>query len=551
MKNLIFTTLIALLALLSRSAHAQSPQPISDRLDAIVAYPLVISLRVPDENALRRGVTTRIDDGRTFTSTPYWVGRIPYLSLPSWITSYGQWEAMPYEQARRTPPEQRPSGSWFIVVPLPIDAVGQGLWFDQTRYELNWLPDPERSLLEADTVEHTRDFASFWSMHLDEQTRDDPSVTNAIAQLRRDPFQHWRARLLTDGLDPDRTRARETLANTPDALRSIELELSTQSPGIDLLNAIARQQEARWQIILGRIWLIDPETAERLKQTLMRTARFYDRTLPIWSDNQSDLAQLSHDLLSPFVNDDTRVLRAKAWLETQPRSIAWVIDDQGSIEANTERLLPTLGVISMPSEPGSSAAACRGRATLTAARDRPAQHPARGERSHRAAADHHGLAAALHAADPPAHGALVAGDGCARLARARQAALRPHRPAARRLDDERVDKQPPARSLGTLARSHMPGHALAGRAAGPRQPEHRLAALPRMRRNRSDGTGRRADRMGRPAHVSHRRMAHHPRRPRRNRRRHRLRHRPSAKRRNPHPLGSLGCPDRPARCGLR
>ena len=354
MKNFIFTTLIALLALCSRSAHAQSPQPISDRLDAIVAYPLVISLRVPDENALRRGVTTRIDDGRTFTSTPYWVGRIPYLSLPSWITSYGQWEAMPYEQARRTPPEQRPSGSWFIVVPLPIDAVGQGLWFDQTRYELNWLPDPERSLLEADTVEHTRDFAGFWAMHLDERTRDDPSVTDAIAQLRRDPFQHWRARLLTDGLDPDRTRARETLANTPDALRSIELELSTQSPGIELLNAIARQQEARWQIILGRIWLIDPETAERLKQTLMRTARFNDRTLPLWSDNQSDLSQLAHDLLSPFVNDATRVLRAKAWLETQPRSIAWVIDDQGSIEANTERLLPTLGVISMPSEPGSS-----------------------------------------------------------------------------------------------------------------------------------------------------------------------------------------------------
>lgn len=354
MKNLIFTTLIALIALLTRSALAQSPQPLSDRLDAIVAYPLVISLRVPDENTLRRGVTTRLDDGRTFTSTPYWVGRIPYLSRPSWIMSYGQWEAMTYEQVRRTPPEQRPPGSWFIVVPLPIDAVGQGLWFDQTRYELNWLPDPERSLLEADTVEHTRDFGDFWSIHLDEQTRDDPSVTNAIAQLRRDPFQHWRARLLTDGLDPDRSRARETLANTPEALRSIELELSTQSPGIELLNAIARQQEARWQIILGRIWLIDPDTAERLKQALMRTARFNDRTLPLWSDNQSDLAQLAHDLLSPFVNDDTRVLRAKAWLETQPRSIAWVIDDQGSIEANTERLLPTLGVISMPSEPGSS-----------------------------------------------------------------------------------------------------------------------------------------------------------------------------------------------------
>ena len=354
MKNLIPTILIAVFTLLARPAQAQSPQPLSERLDAIVAYPLVISLRVPEEDTLRRGVVTRLDDGRTFTSTPYWVGRVPYLSRPSWVTSFGQWEATPYDQIRRTSLQQRPPGSWFIVVPLPIDAVGQGLWFGQTRYELNWLPDPERSLLEADTVEHTRDFGTFWSMHLDEQTRDDPSVQDAIAQLRRDPFRHWRARLLTDGLDPDRTRARETLANTPEALRSLELELSTQSPGIELLNAIARQQEARWQIILGRIWLIDPDTAERMKRSLMRTTRFNDRTLPLWSDNQSDLAQLAHDLLSPFVNDDTRVLRAKAWLETQPRSIAWIIDDQGSIEANTERLLPTLGVISLPSEPGSS-----------------------------------------------------------------------------------------------------------------------------------------------------------------------------------------------------
>jgi len=350
----ICTWILALTALFSGFAGAQSISPLSERLDAIVSYPLVVSINVEDERDLRRGVTTRIDDGRSFISEPFWVGLTPYQSLPTWTRAIGRWEATPYEEIRSTPKAQRPTGSWFIRVPLPIDAVGQGLWFGQTRYELNWLPDPERALLEADTVEHTRDFTQFWSMHLPEVALSDPSVISAVEQYRRDPFQNWRARLLTDGLDPNRTRARETHGQSSNATSSIELELATQSPGNDLLSAIARQQEARWQIILGRIWLIDPDTAKRVKLALIRTARFGDRILPLWNADNSDLSRLAHDLLSPYVDDDTRVLRAKAWLEIQPRAVAWVIDDQGTLEAGTNRFLPTLGVISLPSEPGNS-----------------------------------------------------------------------------------------------------------------------------------------------------------------------------------------------------
>lgn len=342
-----------LIALIAGVTPAQSIQPISERLDAIVSYPLVISIQVENESDLRRGVTTRIDDGRTFVSDAFWVGLTPYRSLPSWTRVAGRWEATAYDEIRDTPPGQRPPGAWFIRVPLPIDAVGQGLWFGQTRYELNWLPDPERALLEADTTEHTRDFTRFWSMRPDRQALSDPIVQRAIEQYHRDPFQNWRARLLTDGLDPDRTRARETLAET-ETSESIELELRAQTPSNELLGAIARQQEARWQIILGRIWLIDPDTARRIKLALIRTARFDERTLPLWNADSTELARLAHDLLSPFVNDATRVLRAKAWLETQPRALAWIIDDQGALEAGTDRFLPMLGVVSLPSEPGSS-----------------------------------------------------------------------------------------------------------------------------------------------------------------------------------------------------
>ncbi len=352
-RPLIRCVLLILLSL-TPTLRAQPIKPVVDRLDAIVSYPLVLSLAVEDEDDLRRGVTTRLDDGRTFVSTPFWVGLTRFSSLPAWTTSAGRWQAYEYESIRRVPAAQRPAGSWFISIPLPIDAVGQGLWFAQTRYELNWLPDPERSLLEADSAQRTRNFASFWNRRLDNDALSDPSVQTAIEQYHRDPFQNWRARLLTDGLNPDRSRARETMASMPNPLGTIELELETRTPGNDLLAAIARQQEARWQIILGRIWLIDPETAERMKQALMRTARFDARTLPLWSADNNGLARLAYDLVSPFVDDDTRVLRAKAWLETQPRAISWIIDDQGEIEAGTGRLRPSVGVISLPSSPGES-----------------------------------------------------------------------------------------------------------------------------------------------------------------------------------------------------
>ncbi len=351
-------TVLSTLILFSGLLCAQPIRPVTDRLDAIVAYPLVLAVQVEDERDLARGVTTRLDDGRTFVSTPYWVGLVPHSSLPAWISSAGRWEATTYEQTRSTPIAQRPPGSWFIAVPLPIDAVGQGLWFDQTRYELNWLPDPERSLLEADSAQRTRDFGAFWALRLDEYIIQDPAVQSAIDQYRRDPFQNWRARLLIDGLDPSRTRARETQANSSNTLELIE----KQSRANEVLTSIARQQEARWQIILGRIWLIDPATATRMKQVLMRTARFssrsegrsHTRTLPLWTGDANGLARLAHDLLSPFVDDQTRVLRAKAWLVAQPRMLSWIIDDQGQLEAGTERLLPTLGVISLPSTPGES-----------------------------------------------------------------------------------------------------------------------------------------------------------------------------------------------------
>ncbi len=324
-------------------------RPAGDRLDAIVSYPLVIPILADDERHLRTGVVTKLDDGRILHSQAYWIGASPAHSFSEWTTSRGIWTANTYDTIAQIPHNRRPVGSWFIHIPLPIDAVGQGLWIAGERYELNWLPDPERASLEANTQIPEHSLASFWSMRLSSQALADPAIQTVIDQYRHDPFKHWRARLLTDGLDPHRPRQ-----GAGHSLDALELELAMDTPGADILRELAHQHEARWQIILGRIWLIDPAIAHRLKTQLLRTAQFGDRILPIWTNDTSDLSRLAHDLLSPFVDDQTRVLRAKAWLENQPRTLAWVTDDQGQIEADTNGLLPTITVLSLPPSLGAS-----------------------------------------------------------------------------------------------------------------------------------------------------------------------------------------------------
>lgn len=332
-------------------AHAQAVRPVSDRLDAIVSYPLIIPIIAENERSLRNGVTTKLDDGRVLNSIAYWVGISPQLTLPGWTTSQGTWTATEYSTISKLPLNRRPLGTWFIKVPLPIDAVGQGLWFEGQRYELNWLSDPQRTHLEADTNTHaqamTHPLSELWALSLSSEALDDRAVQAVIDQYRHNPFRNWHARLLVDGLNPNQS-------NSAQSLDAIELELSMDTPSTDLLRSLAHQHEARWQIILGRIWLIDPALAHRLKARLISTARFGNRILPIWTSDSNDLSRLAHDLLSPFVDDHTRTLRANAWLENQPRALAWITDDQGQIEVGTDRFIPTLSVLAIPSAPGAS-----------------------------------------------------------------------------------------------------------------------------------------------------------------------------------------------------
>jgi len=309
-------------------------RPSVERVDAIVGHPLVLAVVGDDASDFRRGFETRLDDGRVLDNRVYRLSPGGAIDA-GWIGSVTAWSALPAKEAFARP--ALAPGAWYAVIALPIDAVGQGLWIDGVRHDVNWLPDPERAAFESGGV-------ALWESPVPEMAKDSETLGVALEALVADPFQRWRVRLVRDGIAP----AGEPERTGPDgtALDALRDDLGA-SDAKRFLGELARSHEARWQLIFGRLALIDRETAARMRRRLGGVAMIEGRWVPCWAPDSTDLRALQLDLLSPFVDDRTRELRARAWLDSQPRSVAWVIDDAGqSLEGR--RLSPTLGVLSLP-----------------------------------------------------------------------------------------------------------------------------------------------------------------------------------------------------------
>jgi len=333
--------------MLAPRAPAQNVRPLSDRIDAIVAHSLVLPVKVDDPKAIEDGINVRLDDGREVPAAAYfiWASSTTIINT-GWTRSTPIWHLNDAEQYSKSPSLN--PGTWIAMINLPIDAVGQGIWIEGTRYEPNWLPSPLRVVLETST----RADDGFWDPALTTTQLQSPLVENAITNLRADPFNNWRARLMSEGFAPD-TNANTSPAKSDRDLTAIHTEL-LQSDTSLVLDQITAHFAARWQIILGRIWLIDPAVAHRLKQQLTQTATAQTQTkdlntiIPLWTDDTAQLSALAHDLLSPFVNDELRVERVTVWLDSQPRSMSWIIDDTGHPSRNPTQLNPAIGLLRLP-----------------------------------------------------------------------------------------------------------------------------------------------------------------------------------------------------------
>ena len=130
-----FRALIPVLVALAVQASAQNIKPMNDRVDAVVAHPLVLPIQVENPKSIDDHLRVRLDDGRDVPSKAFYIWASSTPTSHGWTQSTPIWNLIDPDQYIKSPPTI--AGTWIAMIDLPIDAVGQGIWIDKVRYEPN------------------------------------------------------------------------------------------------------------------------------------------------------------------------------------------------------------------------------------------------------------------------------------------------------------------------------------------------------------------------------------------------------------------------------
>lgn len=270
--------------------------PIEPRIDAIVGHALVIPVDIRGSIDPREPIRVTLSDGRAVRAELHWISVAPEPErVGLWLSPAGRWSATPATADVRPPG----AGVWSLLVHLPSDAYRQSLTIGGTRVALNWHPDPAGMTHLANSP----------ALAPPREREIGEDLLAAIAEEARSPVRRWRHRLITGALwsHPD---------DQPDRFDDPVIE------------AFARQAEARWRTGLERLRQADVSLAARIESRLASMVEVHGRVAPAWSEDQTELDTLRLDLLSPRLQSTDRLVdRASAWLATQPIATTWVIDD--------------------------------------------------------------------------------------------------------------------------------------------------------------------------------------------------------------------------------
>jgi len=312
--------------------------PIEDRIDAVVGRTLVIPVQLQGAVNPVKPIAARLDDGRPVVASLYWISMSPEpgdMEEPAsvdagsgWLPHSGRWAATPAAAGSRP----SASGSWVVAVDIPPNSIGQGLWLGGRRTILNWLPDPAYVQGRGEQVP--------WRPPLGEDQPAPYLIRLAEPELHS-PVRRWRYKLLMNGLAPE---GGETLT------RPRPQPVAPPLPAFEdpILEALARQNESRWQVALAMLWLADADLAERVKRRLVAAVDFGRGVVtPAWPTDQLAIDTLLRDLLNPRLGPAQHVERAAAWLDSLPPAAAWVVDDAGLRDAMTGRSMATAGVANL------------------------------------------------------------------------------------------------------------------------------------------------------------------------------------------------------------
>ncbi|MFN0133632.1 MAG: hypothetical protein ACKVW3_14030 [Phycisphaerales bacterium] len=319
-----------------RRALRQRPPPaptlsvVESRVDVVLGRRVALPVTIAGGLSPRRPIPARLDDGRTLDARLVWLSVAPEQEAePSpWLDPAGRWASAPANADRR--PEG--AGTWLLLIDLPLDCVGQGLYLGTSRVPLNWLPDPALLTDPASGQEIP------WPRPIAD-LGESPHLLRLAQPERTSPTRRWRYRLLTRGLQP-----RPAAALVPGEQQPAESDEFADR----VIEAVARQIESRWQVALAWLWIADADLAQRVKQRLVGAVRFGERVVaPAWPIDQPLLDALLADLLDPRLRAAERRERAAAWLAGLPAATAWVIDDAGLRDEATPMGVGQCGVANL------------------------------------------------------------------------------------------------------------------------------------------------------------------------------------------------------------
>lgn len=297
--------------------------PTEPRIDAVVGRPLIIPVRVNTPNVPAE-LSCRLDDGRLLRARLRHVVVEPQLA-PTWLPGTGPWTI---SDSRASTPAPNAAALDILVVSMPIDAVGQGLWLADERLELHWLPFPQRLArgLKAKKLDLGPRAVKIGS---------EPQTRALLAPESLNPLRRWRARLATVGLE---------VPSEPGADQPASGDLLTDP----LLEDWANLVQERWLIGLLRLRAVDSPLAEDLLEALTATAKAPAvGRIPVWPTDPADLDRLLSLLLVGDRPGPRELELIRLWTRERPTAAAWVIDDAGPTDLSTGAAVSSVGFLNL------------------------------------------------------------------------------------------------------------------------------------------------------------------------------------------------------------
>lgn len=317
------------------------------RIDAIPSSLIVVPIDPAWVFSTDDAGTGRLDDGRKINIrfARIHIDRVALLEgvgprRQEWLPAPAVWSSSPMRAPSATPAAAAPAQTTTPVMAIEFPAIPSGRSLDVAgkRWAINWVASPHDILAARPPAAQSESLA-LWRPTLPPAGAVSPVFAAYSRPESLSPIGRWRYRMLTDGLAPP--GASDAAATSP--LPAFE------DP---LIEAIARQNESRWQSALALLWSVDSDLAWRVKQRLTGVMDFGEGVVaPAWPTDHAILDLLLADLLDPVLSPSQRARRAAEWLEAQPPALAWVADDAGVLDARKGLGIASVAIANLGERP--------------------------------------------------------------------------------------------------------------------------------------------------------------------------------------------------------